>query len=190
VSVSGGFWRGCRRAPMVFGLVVLLVLGGLSAQAPAVPAPPPPPAARVPMPQPVPPIESPAAVATAPSSRSRTAVRSAETPRVVRELVEHRRASRSVYEREDGSQEIRMSGEPRFYERAPGEWVDIDTRVVTDSVEAGVLRSAANGWVARFRQVGDERGAVSVETRRGRSGSVRALRSGLASRTGASRARQ
>jgi RHS repeat-associated protein len=66
-----------------------------------------------------------------------------------------RSASGDVYRNADGSSTAVVSVLPKYFDAA-GEWVPIDTRLVADETTAGVWRSAANAWTARFDAEGLE----------------------------------
>jgi RHS repeat-associated protein len=87
--------------------------------------------------------------------------RDREVPVSQHELLAERRADRQVFQGSDGRLTVRLYPEVRFFEKAPGEWADIDTRLVPDGDS---LRSGANSWRARFRPSDDARGSATVET--------------------------
>jgi RHS repeat-associated protein len=75
-----------------------------------------------------------------------------------------------VFGRSDGLRDVEVSSVPVNFLRAPGDWEPIDTSVVADGT-AGVLRSSANAWTARFAPF-DKTSGVSVETDSGTLGMV------------------
>ncbi len=117
----------------------------------------------------VPPIASPAAESTSPGTDpdGKAATDKRGKPVTKHELMDQRRADRQVFEKSDGKLEVQFFPEPRFFERAPGDWADVDTKLKTDGDSR---RSGDNSWHARFHGSGDARGAAIVETAAGSVG--------------------
>jgi YD repeat-containing protein len=80
------------------------------------------------------------------------------------EVVSERAADRQVFDLSDGTREVVLYAEPRFFQDGAGAWQPIDTSVVPDEGAADGLRSAANSWTARFLRLDPASGGVRFDS--------------------------
>jgi hypothetical protein len=76
-----------------------------------------------------------------------------ELPERGAELVDRRDAVTEVYAAADGSEIVKVHGEPiNFQADGSQVWERIDNSVVPDAERPGWVRNAANGWTGRRQQ--------------------------------------
>jgi RHS repeat-associated protein len=92
-----------------------------------------------------------------------------ELPEQGEELVDRRDAVTEVYAAADGSEIVKVHGEPiNFQADGSQAWERIDNSVVPDAERPGWVRNAANGWTVRFGPVSaGGAGGVELETPQG-----------------------